>query len=162
MNSDALSGLADIVVPAPISMAPTTWGWAVLGIVVCTGLVVLLIFGLRSYFRNHYRRQALAELSAIAERIESDEKRRDAVLLIPPLLKRTALAATSSATLPGLSGPPWIAFLQASAPPHVIEGPAAYYLAEGEYRSGAAPALHEARQLSHAARAWIEGHHVRT
>lgn len=58
-SPDALSGLADIAVPEPVSWFPHTWGWWVIAGILLAGASVLAIRWARRYLANRYRREAL-------------------------------------------------------------------------------------------------------
>jgi len=136
--NDKLQGLADIVTPLPVSWLPQTWGWAVLGVVLLILLSWILWRWRRAREANRYRREALAELEGLKD-----------VTGIPPLLKRTALAAWPREKVASLSGAQWVAFLK-------VSGPLADLLNDAEYRNVSVPDK-EARA---AAKRWIEGHRV--
>lgn len=87
--------------PAPVSMMPQTWGWAVLGLI----LLALTGWGIRGWLRhrrdNAYRRAALRMLGDCG----------DAPARIAEILRRTALAAYPRADVASLSGEAWLRFL---------------------------------------------------
>ncbi|HEX4987063.1 MAG TPA: DUF4381 domain-containing protein, partial [Burkholderiales bacterium] len=87
---------------------------------------------------NRYRREALAELARLED-----------VAGIPPLLKRTALAAWPRKEVAALSGAQWVAFLRAS-------GPLADLLDDAEYSGVPVPG----EQAKAAAQRWIQEHRI--
>lgn len=129
--------------PVPVSMAPQTVGWAVLGVI----MVLVLGFGIWRYVRhfraNAYRRAAIAELS----RAGDDPGR------IAEVLRRTALEGFGRRQVAALSGPDWVAFLERTgAEPWGadLEQP----LLAGPYRAG----TEASPQLADRAARWIRTH----
>ncbi|MEI2298140.1 DUF4381 domain-containing protein [Ensifer sp. MJa1] len=160
----ALRQLADISVPAPVSMMPQTWAWAALAGVL---LLVILIAGWRWYRRweaNRYRREALADLKDIEARLSAPATRGEALVALPVLLKRTALAIWPREAIAGLHGTGWTGFLDAHSGGPVFPIASARFFEEAEYRGktalSAVPEA-EARAYIATARHWIEAHHVR-
>jgi hypothetical protein len=76
-----LEGLADIVVPEPVSLTPQTAGWIILGVIVIALLATVAVLAWRRYRRNAYRREALALVESTP------------LIALPALVKRVALAA---------------------------------------------------------------------
>ena len=107
-----LDRMHDIVVPAPVSLAPQTVAWWVL---LAWAVAVGLLAGgrlLRRWQANAYRREALRLLEAIAD---------DASMLpaaragqIATLLKRTAVTAFPRHQVASLYGEAWAEFLVSS------------------------------------------------
>ena len=101
--SEHLEKLHDFYQPPPPSWTPQTIGWYVVFAILGITLVWLVIYYLRRWLRNGYRREALRELA-----------------LLPPeqfstLLKRTALAAWPRERVASLSGELWLGFLNETA-----------------------------------------------
>jgi hypothetical protein len=110
----ALETLRDIVLPDPASWAPQTIGWWVL-------LALLIIAGVaagiamrRRRRANWYRRWALAELDRIEVALSDPAARTQALVELPALVKRTALAAFPRHTVASLSADSWLRFLDES------------------------------------------------
>jgi LPXTG-motif cell wall-anchored protein len=109
-----LEKLHEIIVPAPVSWTPQTAGWYVI-----FGLVLLaagwwFYRRLRRFRGNRYRRMALEELAVIERELQQPEQRAKALAEIPALLKWTALGAFPRSDVAGLSGEPWLVFLDRS------------------------------------------------
>ncbi len=145
---DLMHGL---VMPEPVPWLPQTPGsWVVLGWL----LAVLLLSAwqiARRRRRSRYRRDALAELEAIAARQDMDPA--ESAQRIAAVLKRTALVAYPRADVAALYGADWARFLAESAgnDPQVAE--AADLLAAAAYRPDVDPAA-----LNRPARRWIRRH----
>lgn len=158
----ALQKLADVVLPPEVSLFPATWGWAVLVGAAAVALVLVAVRLRRGRASDRYRREALAELDAIEASIENEATRWDAILSIPQLLKRVALAAWPRSDVASLSGEPWRCFLQVQngAEPLPSEFAAIVYGMEyrGERAIGSIDET-EALVVADAARAWIARHH---
>jgi hypothetical protein len=154
-----LRTLDDIVTPPPVSYLPQTWGWAALA------LLCLLVAGLLAwrYYRrrraNRYRRAALAEIDRMERQLRLRATNFAIEAALPPLLKRTALAAWPRSDVASLSGGAWTQFLADHAPGGRLDEPVASFVRDREYRPAAARQADDLRLLR-AARAWIEGHHV--
>lgn len=119
-----LENLHEILLPEPVSWMPQTIGWYVV-----FGLI-LLVTGcwvcrrLRRFRDNRYRRLALSELAVIESDLHRPERRAKALSKIPVLLKETALSAFPRGEVAGLSGEPWLAFLdRAMGGKDFTEGP---------------------------------------
>lgn len=159
----ALQQLADIATPSPVSWMPQTWGWAALAIV----LVLLAAWGFWRWHTyrqaNRYRREALAELSALEAHLAGAQDRAQLLVSIAALLKRTALGAWQRPAVASLSGQGWVAFLRKSAGSSGFPDDAATLLDDLEYRAGRSLGdVDETRvaAFAAAARRWIERHHV--
>jgi hypothetical protein len=155
-----LAQLDDIVTPAPPDWWPHTWGWAVLGFLVLALLLWVAWHVLRRHRANRYRREALAELTRVESQLGDDAARATALAKLPPLLKRTALAAWPRDEVARLSGRSWRDFLgrqtKAGMDPAVQR-----LLDDLEYRGAdtlrGVPEA-DARAAARAVRRWIETH----
>lgn len=94
-----LEGLADIVVPEPVSLMPQTVGWIVLGVIVIALLATVAVRAWRRLRRNAYRREALALVESTP------------LIALPALVKRVALAAAPRTEVASLTGDAWLTFL---------------------------------------------------
>jgi hypothetical protein len=158
----ALQQLADIVAPPRVPFVPQTWGWAAL-LAVALLLAAIAIWTWRLRRRaNRYRREALAELDRLEAAIGDDARRNEAVLALPPLVKRVALAAWPRRTVAPLSGDEWVAFLRQHAGGGPFPDMAAQLFKDGEYQAGAGSPVNraDAQSITDAARQWIEDHRV--
>ncbi|WP_172292861.1 DUF4381 domain-containing protein [Pseudoruegeria sp. HB172150] len=137
---DLLNQLIEPPVPEPVSMAPQTAGWWVLGALVIAAFAYALWRLWAGWRANAYRREALASL------LEAG----DDPAAIATVLRRTALAAYPRRDVAGLSGADWIAFLQSTGDFPVAAGPA---LTHAPYAKAV-----DAASLHDAADHWIRKH----
>ncbi|MBY3075213.1 DUF4381 domain-containing protein [Rhizobium laguerreae] len=160
----ALRSLHDIAMPEPVSWMLQTWGWAVL---LGAMVAMLALAGLRwllRYRADAYRREALALLVVIEERLRRPETRRDGILELGEILKRTALAVWPRAEVASLSANAWTRFLEEhdlDGAGHALER----LLDDFEYHGSEVVAdlpSNVCGDLVAAARNWIERHHVPT
>ncbi|WP_134679028.1 DUF4381 domain-containing protein [Paracoccus ravus] len=104
-GNDSLIGLIDQLVepaaPAPISMMPQTWGWAVVAFLFLAALAYGAWRFRRYRLASAYRRDAMALLRQAG----------DDPAMIAEVLRRTALAAYPRDAVASLSGADWLAFL---------------------------------------------------
>lgn len=159
----ALEKLADIAVPPPVSWMPQTWGWALLALVAAALLLLAVWRWHRRRVANRYRREALAELTRIEQKLGDASARAEALEAMPELLKRVALAAWPRDAVASLSGGSWLAFLRKHGGDKSFPEPAAQLLDDLEYRSRqtrTAVSEDDARMFAASARRWIEGHSV--
>ncbi len=100
--------------PEPISLIPATPGWWIL-LLALVGLLLRAHWRRRQRFlRNRYRRDALARLATIRERLSAGA--REAARELAPLLRATAIAAVGRDALAGLQGDAYAAALADLAP----------------------------------------------
>lgn len=101
---ELIDRLAEPPAPDPVSLAPQTAGWWVLGAVMLSGLA----YGFWRFWLhwrvNAYRRAALVEL----------DRAGDDPALVATILRRAALSAYPRREVAGLAGGDWIDFLRAS------------------------------------------------
>jgi hypothetical protein len=158
----ALRSLKDIVIPAPVSWFPQSWGWIALAVILAAVLLAMLVRRVLRYRADRYRRDALLELRALEPGFRDPATRAHAVQALAELLKRTALAAWPRPDIASLSGAAWIAFLKKQDDNGVGEA-LATMLADLEYQDAAGlrsvPADFAADVVA-GARQWIERHHV--
>ncbi|MCZ7463817.1 DUF4381 domain-containing protein [Rhizobium rhizogenes] len=160
----ALRTMHDIVVPAPVSWFPQTWGWAAVLVVLIVLLCMWAASAIRRYQRNAYRRKALEELQSAAVAARDETTRDRGLHMLATLLKRTALAAWPRKRVASLSGAAFISFLKNSVKATDTDG-LADLLDDREYRDTAALAglpSEDCDRAFEAARWWIERHHVST
>ena len=152
---DALAGLQELPLPAPVPYTPQTVGWVIVAIVL-VALIALVIWRIVRHRRaNAYRRAALAELA--------DIERDATVAQLPVLLKRTAIAATSREHVAALTGNDWLRFLDRTLHTDAFtQGTGRLltriaYSDEGQLQNIPRADLQQLMQLS---RRWIRHHHV--
>lgn len=117
----SLDRLADIVAPPPVPGWPPAPGWYVVAGLAAAALVALAIQEFLRWRRNAYRRAALRELEELIASARKDPAQWGE---LPALLKRVALAAYPRQAVAGLSGEPWLSFLdQTGGSPRFASGP---------------------------------------
>lgn len=103
--------LRDLHLPDPIGLWPLAPGWWLLIFLVCAGLIYLIYKQFLKWQRNAKRRLALRELA----RLRSEYDRgADAILLckaLSELVRRSMLAYAPRAEVAGLTGEPWLEWL---------------------------------------------------
>ncbi|WP_244656237.1 MULTISPECIES: DUF4381 domain-containing protein [unclassified Rhizobium] len=157
----ALRSLNDIVLPDPVSMMPQTWGWLVVAALLTAACTIAVFRWVRRYRADAYRREALAMLGTIRHLLEHPTTRREGVLRLGVLLKRTALAAWPRSEVASLSNADWAEFLanHGDTDTRTLE----WLLTDFEYHDADAVAhlpSHVRDDVLATARAWIERHHV--
>lgn len=140
----SLANLNDVVLPLPISMAPSAPGWILVGVAVLVAAAVLAVRLVRRHRALRYRREALVEFQ--------DLRAREAFDALPSLLKRVALSTHSRREVASLSGEGWTRFLDRSGGGGRFARQAGAELAAVAYR-GETPERPD--ELLAAAEAWI-------
>ena len=159
----SIARLADPVLPQPISWMPQALGWQILAGLVALALLWLLFRALRRWWRNRYRREALAELRQLEAQWQRDSDNPVPVLVaLPVLIKRCALSAWPRTQVAGLNGVAWASFLEAHAG-HGLHGAQALspLVREMQYHDEAQLARippDDVRVLLDASREWITSH----
>ena len=149
----ALGDFVEVVSPAGVSWWPQTVGWLWLGAGLLAYLGLRLWRFLRHWYRNRYRREAIARLQALSTAAAPAGLASE----LNRLLKLAALAAFPREQVARLSGPEWIQFLNAQCPSAVFSAQQCQLLAEGPY-SGAQLEPADASQLLAACVAWVRNH----
>jgi hypothetical protein len=149
----ALGDFVEVTSPAAIDWWPQTTGWALLGGVLAVLLLRRLWQSARRWYRDRYRREALARLDALG----SAGTGMPAPGEVNQLLKLTALAAWSRERVARLSGPEWTEFLNRSCASPPFDATLAALLATGPYTSPSVDP-ETSRRLLQASRQWITEH----
>ena len=152
---------ADIVEPAPVPWTPDTPAWTVVFVLLALLLLYLGWRAWRHYRANAYRREAAHRLEELAGRATDPTSRDAALLEIPVLMKRTALAAYPRVEVASLSGEAWLGFLDRSGGgKDFVEGPGRLLDTLSSQPSEARTAITgpEVDGLVHALRRWIRRH----
>jgi len=155
----ALKSLQDIVVPAPVSWMPQTWGWALLASIVVLAIVAYAVHRARVYRANAYRRAALVILDGMEDRLAAPATRDQAMRELAEILKRVALAGWSRPDVASLSCAAWVRFLEdhgGEAAGHALNT----LLDDGEYQGGGIAGATASGQMVSEARNWIRRHDV--
>ena len=153
----ALGDFVEVTPPLAVDWWPQTPGWAVVGAALAILLLRRLWLWVRRWYRDRYRREALARLDTLALPASGTPTPRE----INQLLKLTALAAWSREHVARLSGTEWTEFLNRSCESPPFDPPLAALLATGPYTSPTSdPAT--GQRLLQASRRWINEHQVST
>jgi len=159
----SIARLADPVLPEPVAWLPQTLGWQILAGLLVLGVLWLVWRAARRWWRNRYRRDALAEWRQLEARWQREPDNAAAVLTaLPVLVKRCALSAWPREQVASLSGAAWAQFLEVHAG-HATHGAQALapLVREMQYQDQqqlARVPAHDVRVLLDASRQWIEGH----
>lgn len=108
----SLENLVDIVVPPPAPLWPPAPGWPVLAALAAAATLWCGWRQVRRWRADAYRREALSTLENLTGELTDREARPRALRGMAVLLKRTALAAWPRRVVAGLTGEPWLSFLQ--------------------------------------------------
>ena len=90
-GNPSLRNIVEAEFPEPVSLMPSTPGWWILLFVVIALFARALWRKRQRYLRDRYRREALAQLAAIKQRLAAGAL--EAVRELAPLLRATAIAA---------------------------------------------------------------------
>ncbi|WP_250464125.1 MULTISPECIES: DUF4381 domain-containing protein [unclassified Caballeronia] len=157
----ALQALRELPLPEPVSYMPRTIGWLFVLVLLAALAALAGWFAWRRHERSRYRREALAELARIEAKLADEASRAAALAEIAPLIKRTALAAAPRGQVAALTGATWLAFLRATHGHFDDASGALLFTATYAPQARlAAITRQDADRLVHAARDWIEHHHV--
>ena len=154
----SLTNLHDIVVPDPVPWWPPAPVWYFLGLLALLGLGWLLLAWRRRRIAQRYRHLALQDLAQLQNAAKDPSQRQGALVELPVLLKRTALAAWPRERVAALTGADWWTFLdqKGSSPVFAkIHGAALQRLA---YSPNPDLSSKEAKDLLRAVRKWIRNH----
>lgn len=105
---DPLSQLRDIHLPDPAGFWPPAPGWWVLFALALIALAALVVWQLRRYLRQRWKKPALTELQRLARADQTDERWYTAV---NEILKRSAMACFPHRYPQSLTGKEWADFL---------------------------------------------------
>lgn len=150
----ALGDFVEVVSPAGVDWWPQTPGWWLVGIILFALIGRRAWRGLRHWYRNRYRREAISRLSTL-----NRDGVRDGELIreLNTLLKLTAMSAHSRERVASLTGQAWPEYLNAECESPTFDDGAAHLLASGSYTD--APVAPEQRAaLVASASDWIRQH----
>jgi hypothetical protein len=109
-HNDALQGLRDIHLPAPVSFWPPAPGWWLLALVIVLLLVTTLWLWKR-YRRTAYRRAALKELQKLQQALQQGQADTPIIAELSILLRRVAISRYGRQQVAALNGRAWLEFL---------------------------------------------------
>lgn len=146
----ALGDFVEVTSPASISWLPQTPGWLLVAAVIAWYVGRWAWRRLAQWYRNRYRREALARLQTISSSASCLNE-------LSTLLKITAVAAYDRPETAQLNGPPWPEFLNRKCASEPFDEELSALLAEGIYRQ-VSLSDNQRDRLLEAARVWITGH----
>jgi len=149
----ALGDFVEMVSPESINWLPQTAGWAWLGAAALIFLLRYCWLRIRLWYRNRYRREALARLN----RLNTSSTPRNLLPELNKLLKLVAVTAYPRDKVARLSGKAWTEFLHLECPAPAFSEPQLKLLEIGSYQEVALdpPAV---QNLLSASRQWIREH----
>ena len=109
-TNDALKGLHDIHLPAPVSIWPPAPGWWLLALLI----VLLLLAGIwlwRRHRRSAYKRAALKQLHRLQQALQQGQPGTPIIVELSILLRRAAISRYGRQQVAGLQGEAWLEFL---------------------------------------------------
>lgn len=113
-GNPSLRTIVEAEFPEPVSLVPSTPGWWIL-LLALAGLLGRALWRRRQrYLRDRYRRDALAQLATIRERLAAGAP--EAVRELAPLLRATAIEAAGREDMAGLQGDAYAAALAELSP----------------------------------------------
>ncbi|WP_044412327.1 DUF4381 domain-containing protein [Thiomicrospira microaerophila] len=154
MMGDPLDLLEDIILPEPIGLWPLASSvWVTLFIVLAV-LIGLIWYFWQRHKKAAYRREAIANLSDLAQRDDTEFLSQ-----LNALLKQVAITTYGRAACGGLNNQAWLAFLKSKAA--FIEHPNALQKLEQRYQAQPNPLTPPEREsLIYFAQRWIREHHL--
>ncbi len=157
-----LAQLRDVVTPPPVSYAPHTIGWYILGVFVLALAAWLASRWLVHRRASRYRREALGELRAI-EATLSGGVAASVIVEIDALTKRVALVTFGREAVAPLAGRDWLAFLDRTSRSTAFTAGDGSPLGEGPYQplsERESIPVDRMRALTAVVRRWIRSHRV--
>ena len=149
--NDPVAGLIDIPLPAAVSLWPQTWAsWIAITLLIF-GLTAAIIWLVRRWHANRYRRAALAELDVIMQAPQPN------IGALELLLRRTALAEFPREKIAPLSGAAWLSFLDKTYDGQEFSRGAGRAFALAPYAPTPAGDI---APLAELVRRWIRTHHA--
>jgi hypothetical protein len=158
-----MAGLQDVLTPPPVSWRPQTIGWYVLGALIVAGAVWLMWHAWRQWQARRYRREAIAELNALAAALQDPPRRPAALRALADLVKRTQLSELPRRDVASLSGRAWREALSPSGRRDSLPDEPAGLLvqlssARDEWLAGLS--TRDTTSLVSAVRQWVLKHHA--
>jgi Ca-activated chloride channel family protein len=158
LPNDPVAGLIDIPLPVMVNFWPQTWTSRVAAVLLVLGLIAAIVWIVRRWHADRYRRAALAELDGILhERARKDAAATTDALAL--LVRRTALTVFGRDTIVPLIGPAWLTFLDHSYGGQEFSQGAGRMLATAPYAQlPVTPS--DVMSLEDLVRRWLRTHHA--
>jgi Ca-activated chloride channel family protein len=154
-QADPVAGLVDIPLPASVSLWPQTWPSRIAVAALVVGLLFTVWWLALRWYRNRYRRTALAELGQIEHAAGAASPSETSVALAS-LVRRTALAVFPRERIAPLAGPAWLSFLDSTGNTSDFSKGPGRSLESAVY----APSPETSREMISVVRQWIVRHHA--
>ena len=152
---DPLANLHPLREPVPIGWWPPAPGWWLLAALLLVAVALLAWYLIRRYRANGYRRQALAQLTQLAQQYRQQQDEQQFLADTNALLKSVALVAYPRRDVAASSGAPWLDFLNTKLKPD-SQFPTEFVT--GAYLKNS-PGI-DADRLQRCAATWIRRHEV--
>lgn len=154
-QTDPVAGLVDIPLPAPVSLWPQTWPSRIAVAVLTIGILFAVWRLALRWYRNRYRRAALAELARIENAADAASSTETSAALAS-LVRRTALAVFPRERIAPLAGPAWLSFLDHTGNTSDFSNGPGRSLEIAVYK----PSHATSREAIPVVRQWIVRHHA--
>ena len=112
-NHDALQGLRDIHLPAPVPLWPPAPGWWLLALLMVL-LLVATVWLWKRHRRTAYRRAAFKELQHLQQALRQGQADTAIISELSILLRRAAISRYGRDQVASLNGKAWLEFLDRS------------------------------------------------
>lgn len=155
-GNPVLEGLSEVILPVPVGLLPLAPGWAYVGVLLLLLMALAVYRGFRRWWRNRYRRAALAELDCIASKQQLPVARLHALAV---LVKATALQIYPREDIAVLTGVDWIDYLNSRAGYVAFSEQAGLLLGQSLYDARSETLSREALDnLIHQIHRWLRRH----
>lgn len=152
----AIRGIVEIELPQAVALSPQTPGWWVLSACFLLWLGYRMYKRLQRYWRNRYRRVAIAKLKYLQRQfVNGDET---VLQQVPELLKATALQAYPRRDVASLYGEEWELFLDSCYQGSAFSKEFTGSLSSLSYRSLQQPHDPASEQFWSQIKLWIKNH----
>jgi hypothetical protein len=142
--------------PEMVSLFPQTTGWLIIGLILLIALFNKIIFAIKLYQSNAYRREALKWLEELPD--HTNVLQQPVFRKIPTLLRKVALTGFGASTVVPLSLTEWEVWLDQQCDKTSFSGNFSSYLQQLSYSP--APALNQKQMalLTEQVTLWIHFH----
>lgn len=160
-QQDPLAQLRDIHLPNTVGFWPPAPGWWLLAALVLAAIIVGIVFAVRHFRANAYRRRALAELDGLWKSFLQQQDCQTYLNALTQLLRRTAIKAFPQSQAATLHGAGWLQFLDETAPTCCFGDGPGQWLTTLPYQSGdtqQSQPMATYSALQHCVSDWVKRH----